>query len=417
MGDARVMNILLGNLLVGHLTGFQDGKNLFAFDERYINLGPSRPILSLSLNAPGDEDATERKLREVYSSSIKLPTFFSNLLPEGALREYMVKRLKIHHDHEFDILMALGSSLPGAIRAIPADRLPQAALAYRPDTMRAAIEDAPLRFSLGGSQLKFSMIERGGRFVLGDGGEEWIVKPPHPIHPNVPANEYAMMRLAAAAGIQIPEVKMVKLDDIDLTGLTGLSIPESEEYAYAVKRYDRTADGRVHAEDFAQVFSVYADQEYRATNYDTVGRLIFDIFPNRFEQLAEFIRRLVVNVLIGNGDAHLKNWSVIYRDGITPQLSPAYDLVSTIHYVQNDSLALNLAGEKHFASVDESHFERIARRIDASPKFVMDVVRETVAAARTEWPPIVREGGLPENIRDPLYRHWDRLSDLLRIRP
>ena len=63
----------------------------------------------------------------------------------------------------------------------------------------------------------------------------------------------------------------------------------------------------------------------------TIGRLIFDLFPNRFEQLAEFIRRLVVNILIGNADAHLKNWSVIYGDRVTPQLSPAYDLVSTIH--------------------------------------------------------------------------------------
>ena len=117
VADARVLNILLGDVLVGHLTGFQDGKTLFAFDERYINLGPSRPILSLSFNMPRDEETTERKLREVYSSRMKLPPFFSNLLPEGVLREYMVKRLKIHHDHEFDILMALGGSLPGAIRA------------------------------------------------------------------------------------------------------------------------------------------------------------------------------------------------------------------------------------------------------------------------------------------------------------
>ncbi|MBI4192894.1 MAG: HipA N-terminal domain-containing protein, partial [Betaproteobacteria bacterium] len=126
MADARVLKILLGDVLVGHLTGFQDGKNLFAFDDSYINLGSSRPTLSLSFNTPGDEEATERKLREVYSSRMKLPPFFSNLLPEGVLREYMVKRLKIHHDHEFDILMALGANLPGAIRALPADELSQA---------------------------------------------------------------------------------------------------------------------------------------------------------------------------------------------------------------------------------------------------------------------------------------------------
>jgi serine/threonine-protein kinase HipA len=416
MADARVLKILLGDVLVGHLTGFQDGKNLFAFDDSYINLGPSRPILSLSFNMPGDEETTERKLREVYSSRMKLPPFFSNLLPEGVLREYMIKRLKVHHDHEFDILMALGASLPGAIRALPADQLPQAALDYRLGTTHAALDETPIKFSLGGSQLKFSMIEHGGKFSLDDGDEEWIVKPPHPNHPNVPANEYTMMRLAAATGIQTPEVKIVKLDDINLTGLSGLSIPQWETWAYAVKRYDRTAEGRVHVEDFAQVFNVYADREYKATNYDTIGRLIFDIFPDRFEQLAEFTRRLVINILIGNGDAHLKNWSVIYKDKVTPHLSPAYDLVSTIQYVQNDSLALNLGGEKHFESIDESHFERIAQRIDAPPKFVLNIVKETVTSAQKQWPGIIREVGLPENIRNRLYHYWGGLSDLLRIK-
>jgi len=225
-----------------------------------------------------------------------------------------------------------------------------------------------------------------------------------------------MMRLAAAAGIQSPEVKLVKLDDVDLGGLAGLSVPQWETWAYAIKRYDRSPEGRVHVEDFAQVFNVYGDQEYNATNYDTIGRLIFDLFPNRFEQIAEFVRRLVVNILIGNGDAHLKNWSVIYRDKVTPQLAPAYDLVSTIHYVQNDSLALKLGGEKRFESIDESYFDRLARRMEAPPKFVLDTVKETVAIARKEWPGIIREVGLPENMRERLYGYWAGLSELLRIR-
>lgn len=414
MADARVLKILLGEIPVGHLTGFQDGKCLFAFDDGYIDLGPARPTLSLSFNTPRDEQATEPELREVRSSRFKLPPFFSNLLPEGVLREYMVKRLKIHHDHEFDILMALGASLPGAVRALPAGELPRAAVNYRSGTTHAAPDEIPIKFSLGGSQLKFSMIERGGRFTLEHGNEEWIVKPPHPSHPNVPANEYTMMRLAAAVGIQTPEVKLVKLDDVDLGGLTGLSMPQWETWAYAIKRYDRTAQGRVHVEDFAQVFNVYGDQEYRATNYDTIGRLIFDLFPDRHEQIAEFVRRLVTNILIGNGDAHLKNWSVIYRDKVTPRLAPAYDLVSTIHYVQNDSLALNLGGEKRFESIDETHFDRLARRMEAPPKFVLDVVKQTVAIARKEWPGIIREAGLPESMRERLYGHWRGLSGLLR---
>ncbi len=413
MTDARVLKILLGEVLVGYLTGFQDGKNLFAFDDSYIDLGAGRPTLSLWAGTPGDEEATVRRLREIHSSRMKLPPFFSNLLPEGVLRDYMVKHLKIHRDHEFDILAALGTSLPGAVRALPANQLPPAAC-DRPGAEPGAA-DTPIKFSLGGSQLKFSMIERGGRFLLEEGDEEWIVKPPHPVHSDVPRNEYTMMRLAAAAGIQTPEVKLVNIDAVDPGGIKGLSILSRETLAYAVKRYDRTAVVRVHVEDFAQVFNVYADQEYKATNYDTVGRLIFDLFPNRFLQLAEFVRRLVVNILIGNGDAHLKNWSVIYADKVSPQLAPAYDLVSTIHYVHNDSLALNLAGEKRFEAIDESHFDRLARRMEAPPKFVLGIARETVAAARKEWPAIMRDSGLPEDMCERLYAHWGGLSGLLRI--
>lgn len=415
MPEARVLKILLGDVLVGHLTGFPDGRNLFAFDAGYVDLGVGRPTLGLSFNLPGNEQTTVRKLGQVYASRMKLPTFFSNLLPEGVLREYMVKRLKIHHDHELDLLAALGTSLPGAVLALAADRPFQAVNDDRANIATGAETTGPLKFSLGGSQLKFSMIERGGRFTLDEGGEAWIVKPPHPAYPHVPANEFTMMRLAAAAGIETPEVKLVSLRDLALDDYPELSIPQWEAWAYAVRRYDRAAAGRIHAEDFAQVFSVYADQEYRATNYDTIGRLIFDLFPHRFDQLAEFVRRLVVNILIGNGDAHLKNWSILYRDGITPQLSPVYDLVSTIGYVADDRLALNLGGEKRFAAIDRTHFDRLARRIDAPPKFVLDVVEQTVATARKTWPGIVAELSLPDTLRGRLDRHWRGLSELLRI--
>jgi serine/threonine-protein kinase HipA len=73
----------------------------------------------------------------------------------------------------------------------------------------------------------------------------------------------ARVRLGTTAGIQTPEVKLVKLAAVDPGGLTGLSIPQWETRVYAIKRYDRTADGRVHVEDFAQVFNVHADQEYK----------------------------------------------------------------------------------------------------------------------------------------------------------
>ena len=72
--------------------------------------------------------------------------------------------------------------------------------------------------------------------------------------------------------------------------------------------------------------------------------------------LLEFIRRLVFTILIGNGDMHLKNWSFIYVDGLTPELSPAYDFVSTIPYIPDNQLALNLAGEKNMNAIGLEHF-------------------------------------------------------------
>lgn len=420
MADARVLTVLLGNVVVGHLTGHREGRNVFTFEEAYINAGPARPVLGLAFNHLNDEPATERHLREVAASRMKLPPWFSNLLPEGVLREYLVSRLRIHRDHEFDLLMALGESLPGAVRALPADGLPRSLLHRPRGTPVTRLDDMPIKFSLGGAQLKFAMVERGGRYTIGDsGGTQWLVKPPHTLHAHVPLNEYTMMRLAAAAGVETPEVRLLKVTDVnvggfDFPGGPKATPPRGEKWAYAVRRYDRTPAGRVHAEDFAQVFNVYAEQEYTATNYDTIGRLIFDLFPNRFEQLAEFIRRSTVNLLIGNGDAHLKNWSVIYRDKLTPQLAPAYDLVSTIQYVANDSLALNLGGAKQFTAIDETHFDRLARRINAPPKYVLEVVRDTVAAAQEKWPDVIKQCGLPAPFHKRLREHWRTLSPILQ---
>ena len=63
-------------------------------------------------------------------------------------------------------------------------------------------------------------------------------------------------------------------------------------------------------------------------------------------QLAEVIRRLIFNAAIGNNDMHLKNWSLIYPDGRTPRLAPAYDFVSTIRYITDNRMALSVAKEK-----------------------------------------------------------------------
>ena len=107
-----------------------------------------------------------------------------------------------------------------------------------------------------------------------------------------------------------------------------------EPYAYAIKRFDRDAGERIHAEDFAQIFDLYPAEKYLSTNYDTIAKTIFHTFPYSIPDIQEFVARLAVNIMIGNCDADTKNWSVLYKDRINPSLSPAYDIVFTRAYIE-----------------------------------------------------------------------------------
>ena len=415
----RTLSIRLDGVLVGHLSRYSDGRSIFVFDETYLLLGSERPVLSLSFTEPGDEERTFDKLQETYSRNIRLPPYFRNLLPEGALREWMARRIGTTPSDEMALLEGLGRNLPGAVIA-EREETPTKLYERKAARTVAAEEDKPQTlFSLGGAQLKLTMMRHGTRFSTTRSSKkpasEWIIKPPHPTFPRVPENEFAMLSFAKAVGIDTPDAELVDLKALDLGDDASVLVARGEHLAYAIKRFDREDDGtRIHTEDFAQVFGVDPEDEYTATNYDSVGNLIFGVFPDPYEQITEYVRRLAFMILIGNSDAHLKNWSVIYPDGSTPQLSPAYDLVSTIQYVPNNrTLALNIRREREFARLSKDHFARMARRIEVSPEFVLNVVDETVERARDSWPRIARQ--LSKELKAPLEAHYKTLAEEFRI--
>jgi serine/threonine-protein kinase HipA len=199
-----------------------------------------------------------------------------------------------------------------------------------------------LRFSLAGVQLKFSAVNeaRGGLTIPAEGvGGSWIVKLPSPEFEGVPENEYSMMTLARLVGIDVPAIELVDIDTIDNLprGVANLA-----GRALAIERFDRRSDGStVHIEDFAQVFGIYASKKYENANARSIARVI--AAEGTDGDIGEFIRRLTSNTLIGNGDMHLKNWSMIYPDRRTAALSPAYDFVSTIAYIPGDQAALKFS--------------------------------------------------------------------------
>ncbi|MBV9992558.1 MAG: type II toxin-antitoxin system HipA family toxin [Alphaproteobacteria bacterium] len=374
MADLAVVDVLLHDRRIGTLTNLPGERVLFAFDESYIG-DAARPTLSLSF-----KDRFGQIIADIAPTRVRLPSFFSNLLPEGAMREYLARQAGVASEREFFLLWALGRDLPGALKIggggppRPEDVKPRRRPAGNGDT---------LRFSLAGVQLKFSAVKEagGGLTVPAEGvGGSWIVKLPSTVHAGVPENEFTMMKLARRIGIDVPETALVKLAKI-------AGLPEGVEIAgrnaFAIRRFDRGPAGAVHMEDFAQVFGVYPEQKYRKASYRSIAKVLWiETGENGVE---EFVRRLVFTALIGNGDMHLKNWSLVYPDGRRAALSPAYDFVSTIAYIRNDALALNFTDSKEFASLTIDEFVRFAAKAGLPEKLTLDTARETVSRFREAW--------------------------------
>lgn len=388
MTDVRALDIMLHDRRVGTITALEGDRSIFTFDEAYAQ-HTARDTLSLSFKGRyGDLYTADNR-----SYQTRLQPFFSNLLPEGALRDFLAGRTGINAIREFRLLAELGADLPGAVRALPADA-ENPSPPSSPGSEGGGMADAPkLRFSLAGVQLKFSALKNEGKQAgltipaQGAGGG-WIVKLPSLRLPEVPENEYSMMTLAREIGIEVPDIELVGIDTIE--GLPN-GIERYGTTAFAIRRFDRTPDGPVHVEDFAQFYRVYPEAKYDNASYRTIlAALAIETDERSIDQ---FIRRLTFSVLIGNGDMHLKNWSLIYRDRRTPALSPAYDLLSTIPYIPADEAALKFRKTKAWASFTYEELAVIADKAKLAQGPVLDTARETVERFDAIW--AERKASLP----------------------
>jgi serine/threonine-protein kinase HipA len=397
-----VLDIFLYHRRVGVLTLLPDGRILFSFDESYA-ADPDRPVLSQSYYSPDGELLTSTK---TYSG--KAPPFFSNLLPEGQLREYLAARGDIKPTHEFHLLYLLGEDLPGAVVAKPAEGFALPLKNEKEGLSEKKEAEQPLRFSLAGVQLKFSalMARDGGLTIPASGmGGNWIVKLPSPTYDNIPENEYAMMHMAGKIGIAVPETKLVPLSGI--AGLPDFGKLRGTQ-ALAVKRFDRTEDGkRIHIEDFAQVYSVFPEKKYEGVSFTNIAGMVWTLTGE--EGLREFVRRLSYTILTGNGDMHLKNWSFMYRDSRTPALSPAYDMVSTVPYIPNDRLALTFVDTKDMKRCNVRLFEKLTEKAGLPKKLVLDAARETAEKTRETWIKNKAHYALPSDIEKVIDEHMKKV--------
>lgn len=390
----NALSVQLHGRQIGIITRLAGNRQLFAFEQDYID-DQQRPTLSLSFK--GSTGGLVTNFRPVGR---RVPAFFSNLLPEGHLREYLAERADVNPEREFFLLAVLGADLPGALVVAPLEGQAQPPEAHHDHDDEQREDDhghggeEPLRFSLAGVQLKFSAVMEasGGLTVPVDGmGGSWIVKLPSARYKAVPENEFAMLELARRVGIAVPENKLVEIPSIK-------GLPEQahtvEGKALAVKRFDRLPNGKpVHMEDFAQVFGRYPNHKYKFRSYANIAAVLWA--ESGGNAVWEFVRRLVFSVLIGNADMHLKNWSLLYPDRRTPVLSPGYDFVATLLYVPNDTLGLSFGGSRSLSEITPEQMRRFAdtARIPASPLWPIAV--ETAERTVASWKTLEQGGPAP----------------------
>ena len=414
MTKISVLRLTLHNTLIGYLTGSQDGKNGLIFDDAF-KANPSRPTLSLITKS--DFPHANKMLATPWVRTHRLHPVLSNLLPEGALRELIAQGLKTHPDNEFQLFSYLGFDLPGALIAEPMAPEDVPSVILTPESKVIPVNPAITenRFSLAGVQIKFSMKQKDGRYQLSQTGAlgDWIIKTPSTKHKYVPLNEFTAMTLASLAGVDIPEIKLVELGKLD--NLPQINLPE-EQYAFGIKRFDRDNDTRIHMEDFAQVLVKYPHEKYNSASYEQIAKIIYQFTGDGLANAQQFARRLLVNILLANGDAHLKNWSLLYKDRFTAELAPAYDILTTSVYIKGEKdYALNLGQTKQWYQVSLDHFEAWARKADIPWRAIKPHLDDTQAKARSLWPSALAELPMDEAQKEKLKAHWKSLQKDFRI--
>ena len=377
MSDPDILNVWHGQRLVGQLWRSTTGAVGLCYDPNWITGGfaVSRS-LPLAVREFAPEEGTAHR-------------WFANLLPEGAVREHIVRDLKLPNT-DFDLLRAIGGECAGALSILPVDRQPSGQRQYRPLTEKDLTNlaarrgqiyavwqgDERPRLSLAGAQDKCPVLVRDERYFLpqGEAPSSHILKFELSDYRHLPAYETFTTQLATAIGLPVVDISLRSI------GKT--------RYAQTA-RYDRLWDERgevqrLHQEDFCQALGYGYEnkyQEHGGPSFAQCCRLVQEASSEPAIDVQHLLRWQIFNVLAGNSDGHAKNLSLLHLPDGTTRLAPFYDLVCTRAIERIDyHLAFDVGGERNPSVITSAHWEALAKACDVRPQFLGNVVRETAAA-------------------------------------
>lgn len=403
--------------------------NRFVADEAFL-IDPHQEVISLSYWNPGAQAAywrnrKEPRLNGSYSRNEKngmlLPSFFQNLLPEGPLRELIAEKRGCTTADHFELLAATGKDLPGNVSARPVDLTREELgdlITDSNDALEMSITAEPMEegVSVSGVQAKLAAVKVNGRFVARtkltseDTGKvrHVIAKLPVVKDPFLPELEDLSLRMAHAAGVNTVEAELAPLGLLEAEHGYDLGDVNAETKFLAVFRYDRDTDtpnGRIHAEDFAQILGVQPEEKYKGGDYLSIARIL-QALPSLGEPAVhELLRRILVSEMLGNPDMHLKNIGLIYPDGRTPVLPPAYDIVGYAAYrgtPRGRALHLNKDEPEEVSAMPRLRPAKVrdfCRHVGIIEKPVFTALRRCAEKAYDLWPGMIKESRISETMK------------------
>jgi serine/threonine-protein kinase HipA len=359
--------------LVGRLERLPGAELGFAYEAVWAGAADSTP---LSLALP---------LREEPFGDPECRPFFSGLLPEGEFLKAIARAFHISAGNPFSVLAEIGGECAGAVSLVSPEEEPPfvaappprwlggsemgellAELPSRPLLFGVDQEDEGLRLSLAGARDKLPVLAREGQLGITQGRppSTHLIKTPIPDVDGMVANEAFCMALANEAGLAAAEATPIHIGD---------------QEGLLVTRYDRARDGdavhRIHQEDFCQALGCLPEYKYESEGGPGVGACASLLRRNSAApavDLLGFLDALLFNLLIGNSDAHAKNYSLLLEGSETPRLAPLYDLLSTRVYGRRfgHKMAMKYGGEYRPDRVRGRHLDRLAKELGIASRRV-----------------------------------------------
>jgi len=382
-------------VVAGTLQQVPDGRYAFTYEKSYLDSGHPQIAYTLA-----------RGIEPIYSPD--LPAFFDNLVTEGWLARAQARALGINGADRFGRLLAFGRDCPGAVSVT--DPRPT----HEPDLREGSAEEIAAltnRASISGVQPKLFAILDGDSYRPARTGEQstHIAKLPSGELADVVELEF-LTTIAAAA--LLPEDEIVNVKVAPIAGIHG--------NCFLVQRFDRVASGeKIHFEEFNQLFGRPAEAKYEGSYGEMAKFILANQRAQRELDVDRLFRRVLVCILLGNNDAHSKNFGLLYtREGF--RLAPFYDIVAAALYDQykDASLALKIgagSNPRGLASLNPKHLSILAASFELTENAlglaVTDLRRRLPYAVQAVSDSVVGSKTLKENLVTYMGKRWNGTFD------